>query len=285
MKKFFISSILFLLFSSYSYYLYFTFIKKKELIGNLDFNLDKIPTEVHSDSIFFDAGIYNLKGKLYSDSIFFTPKILNNISKAISQKIKTNPYFNIKIIGFYSSRENSIKGTQRASFFIKHLKISNILKGDIIINTQENNFISLKKNKISMPIAIKIIKLSPKEIFQKKKENLYTVFQWTSRNQNFSFSDSKNLKKYAKKLKYFIDSYPNEKITVKVIGHTDNIGSIIDNNWIGMQRAKSVRNFLLYEGISISFFKIESKGESVPIKSNVTKEGRNKNKRVEIIIE
>jgi len=263
MKKFFISFILFLLFSSYSYYFYFSFVKQKESVGSLDFNLDKISKEFHSDSIFSDTGIYNLKGKLFSDSIFFVPKIINNISKIINQKIKENPYSNIKIIGFYSSRENAITGRQRASFFIKHLKITSLLKGDKIINTQKNNFISLKKERISMPVAIKIIQLSRKEIFEKEKENLYMIYQWTSQNQNFSFSANKDIKEYAKKLIDFIDKYPNEKIKIKIVGHTDNIGSVIDNNWIGMQRAKSFRNFLLYEGLPISFFKIESKNEKI----------------------
>lgn len=67
-------------------------------------------------------------------------------------------------------------------------------------------------------------------------------------------------------------------------GHTDSIGTDEYNMDLGQRRAESVRDFLVetFTPLQASQFTIRSQGESQPIASNDTDEGRAQNRRVEI---
>ena len=67
-------------------------------------------------------------------------------------------------------------------------------------------------------------------------------------------------------------------------GHTDSSGSAWYNSKLGMKRAVSVQKYLMSKGIEDGRMSLESKGESEPVASNATKEGRRQNRRVEVII-
>jgi OmpA-OmpF porin, OOP family len=66
------------------------------------------------------------------------------------------------------------------------------------------------------------------------------------------------------------------------IGHTDSIGSNAYNQKLSLRRAAAVRDYLISKGIEASRIYTEGKGETQPIADNKTKEGRAKNRRVEI---
>jgi OOP family OmpA-OmpF porin len=81
----------------------------------------------------------------------------------------------------------------------------------------------------------------------------------------------------------FIKKYPNAKI--RLAGHTDSVGTDEYNQGLSERRAVAAKKYFVDEG------KIETKristvgyGESKPVASNKTKEGRAKNRRVEILI-
>lgn len=77
-------------------------------------------------------------------------------------------------------------------------------------------------------------------------------------------------------------AYPDT--TVQVLGHTDNTGDAGYNLNLSRQRAQSVANILMTEGVPS--FRIQSigRGEDQPLASNLTPEGRAQNRRVEIVI-
>ena len=77
-------------------------------------------------------------------------------------------------------------------------------------------------------------------------------------------------------------AYPDT--TVQVLGHTDNTGDANYNLNLSRERAQSVANILMNEGVPS--FRIQSigRGEDQPIASNLTPEGRAQNRRVEIVI-
>jgi OmpA-OmpF porin, OOP family len=66
------------------------------------------------------------------------------------------------------------------------------------------------------------------------------------------------------------------------VGHTDSIGSVAYNLKLSLRRANAVKAYLVSKGVEADRIYTEGKGKSQPIASNRTKEGRAKNRRVEI---
>ena len=73
-------------------------------------------------------------------------------------------------------------------------------------------------------------------------------------------------------------------LTLQIEGHTDSVGSDELNQRLSEQRAGSVRDFLGEQGVSLSSITAEGFGKAVPVASNDTAEGRQRNRRVEIVI-
>lgn len=69
---------------------------------------------------------------------------------------------------------------------------------------------------------------------------------------------------------------------VEVAGHTDHIGTVAYNQVLSEKRAQSVKDYMVSKGISASRLKAVGYGKSRPIATNTTKEGRAKNRRVEL---
>jgi OOP family OmpA-OmpF porin len=72
---------------------------------------------------------------------------------------------------------------------------------------------------------------------------------------------------------------------LKIDGHTDNKGSDDYNLKLSQQRADAVKSYLISKGVSADKITSTGFGESKPIASNDTDEGRSKNRRVEFTIE
>lgn len=77
-----------------------------------------------------------------------------------------------------------------------------------------------------------------------------------------------------------LEEYPTAEFTVE--GHTDSTGSASLNKRLSEERANSVRDFLINEGIDASRLTAVGYGEERPIASNNTRSGRSQNRRVEI---
>ena len=73
--------------------------------------------------------------------------------------------------------------------------------------------------------------------------------------------------------------------SVRVEAHTDSQGADAANLALSQQRADAVRQVLLAAGLSSARVKAAGKGESDPLTSNGTVEGRARNRRVEMIVE
>jgi len=73
-------------------------------------------------------------------------------------------------------------------------------------------------------------------------------------------------------------------IDIAILGHTDNVGSDIDNLRLSEYRAKAVYERLIAKGINATRIKYVGKGEGVPIADNDTEEGRQLNRRTEFLI-
>lgn len=89
---------------------------------------------------------------------------------------------------------------------------------------------------------------------------------------------------YAKaRLREVAAQLKNDARQLKIVGHTDNIGYTGANRRLSLRRAMSVKAFLVAEGVNAEHLSVEGVGESQPIADNQTVEGRNRNRRIEII--
>ncbi len=77
-------------------------------------------------------------------------------------------------------------------------------------------------------------------------------------------------------------NYPGLRLESE--GHTDNVGSADFNQKLSEQRANSVRDFLVSQGIPMTSIVATGKGFSMPVSSNDTPQGRQQNRRVELIV-
>jgi len=84
------------------------------------------------------------------------------------------------------------------------------------------------------------------------------------------------------KLVDFLNKYKTIKLTVD--GHTDNIGSAIDNQRLSERRAAAVKKYLLSKGINEERIVTSGFGFTKPVADNGTAEGRQSNRRVEFNI-
>lgn len=77
-------------------------------------------------------------------------------------------------------------------------------------------------------------------------------------------------------------NYPNS--TIQIIGHTDNTGSADYNQSLSTERALAVSSILQQNGVPQFRIQSTGRGESQPIASNLTPEGRAQNRRVDVVI-
>lgn len=73
-------------------------------------------------------------------------------------------------------------------------------------------------------------------------------------------------------------------ISVDVVGHTDSTGTKQYNQGLSERRAKSVYDYFVSKGIAADRLTTKGYGETKPIASNATREGRAKNRRVELVV-
>ncbi|WP_370526495.1 OmpA family protein [Pantoea sp. Ap-967] len=69
---------------------------------------------------------------------------------------------------------------------------------------------------------------------------------------------------------------------IKVVGHTDSVGSDAYNQKLSERRAASVAEYLISQGLAPQKVTSEGHGESEPVADNDTEEGRAHNRRVDL---
>ncbi|MCK4303918.1 MAG: OmpA family protein [Candidatus Eisenbacteria sp.] len=70
-------------------------------------------------------------------------------------------------------------------------------------------------------------------------------------------------------------------IRVRIAGHTDNVGADAMNMDLSKRRAEAVQAYMVSKGVASSRLVTEGMGETMPIDSNDTAEGRGRNRRIE----
>jgi len=79
-----------------------------------------------------------------------------------------------------------------------------------------------------------------------------------------------------------VSGHPGLKLDVE--GHTDSVGGDVYNQQLSEQRGAAVRDYLMQQGMAVSSVTTKGFGKTQPVASNDTAQGRQENRRVEIVI-
>jgi len=155
----------------------------------------------------------------------------------------------------FKTQNRSGKG---AYYYLDMFKISeiNAIKGtvNIIENQEKGADFKLDKTYLFKNVLFDFDKFQLLESAKKEIQNLYNYL-----NLNESF-----------------------KITIN--GYTDAVGNDIYNKDLSQKRARAVADYLLKMGLSKSRVSWHGYGGKIPIATNTTKQGRQKNRRVEFVL-
>ncbi len=76
----------------------------------------------------------------------------------------------------------------------------------------------------------------------------------------------------------------HENMSLNITGHTDVVGRFKYNTWLSRNRATSVKTFLVENGIEEERLKVVAMSFTKPAATNKTDEGRQLNRRVELVV-
>ncbi len=102
---------------------------------------------------------------------------------------------------------------------------------------------------------------------------------------NFAFDSAKVTNGAASRISSFAKYLKRNPYKATIVGHTDSIGTEPYNLKLSKKRSEAVRQLLIEDGISADRLIAVGKGESSPVATNKTKEGRAQNRRVEAILQ
>jgi len=140
-------------------------------------------------------------------------------------------------------------------------------------------YVSLKKDEKEPSVVLQRKAHKPKDAVQigklggKHGEDL----NFQSSQASLTIHAKRQLLKISDRIQTF-----DESTKVKIIGHTDSIGSQKENLKLSNDRAKAVQEFFEEQGISKNRLSSIGEGEGSPIANNQTVEGRSLNRRVEV---
>jgi OOP family OmpA-OmpF porin len=133
----------------------------------------------------------------------------------------------------------------------------------------------------AMPKKEHIQKEAMQDSMIEKKGNVHFV----NLNLNFDYDSAQIKPQYHKKLKAFTQFFnANTQLKARIEAHTDSIGSHAYNLKLSQRRANSTLEALKSFNIDTSRLTTKGLGESKPIASNSTSEGRAQNRRVHAVI-
>lgn len=210
-----------------------------------------------------------------------TPLLEHSLTE-LADYVKQQKERQLKIVGHYAPTEKNptpIKnlGMARANEIQKKLLALGVEESQIVLEGKANGKVKFmdEKHEGGLHFFFEINKNLAKDLEVKPR-----ILYFASGNANLDVSDE--LRAYFGNVKTYLEQDKAKKVILT--GHTDDEGQKIANDALGLQRAKTVKGQLEKIGIAKNRIVTQSKGETKPIESNKTEKGRQKNRRVEMII-
>lgn len=208
----------------------------------------------------------------------FIPQETLAFKDSIFSYLNSNQNKELVITGLRTVDESPTIGLDRAKEIKAILEDFGVNSDKISVKDTIANFQFDDANNFKGGINFTLKELSAKRLSEIESgianKTLYSGFA------SKGFKPDNTLKAYALELKNYLNKYPTKKAIIT--GHTDSVGDNVANDWFGMERAKNVKKYLISQGISENKLTALSNGETQPIATNGTLEGRRKNRRIEI---
>ncbi len=278
----------------------------KELYGGVNFKFSKA-VQAKPEPV-KPAAITNVATLAISDGTRFSTKTDGNLTfnnssyefnkplpadvkqsfREVTTYLKENPAKMLVLTGLYDkdeentsilpnlglARANNVKkaftnlGVNSNQIDTKGLLNNNLKFNNKILTGGINYSFATKSETVDPRIAQieKTLKIGPKYLYFETGKNRVVL--------------DKELRSYFADLIYYMDRNPDSKVSI--IGHTDDQGDAGANKRLGQKRADFINDYLRKNGISGKQTNTSSMGETSPIESNKTDEGRQKNRRVEV---
>jgi outer membrane protein OmpA-like peptidoglycan-associated protein len=129
---------------------------------------------------------------------------------------------------------------------------------------------------------IKYDEVKSKDVSVRGNDN-YAIYS-VSEKVLFNSGESTLRKQAEQNLNEIASSITNHsKGDVRVYGYTDSTDSKESNKELSQKRAEAVRSYLISKGIPENRISIYAEGEDNPVSTNATSQGRQQNRRVEIV--
>lgn len=230
----------------------------------------------------------------YDQFVFDSTSVLPRLNENNSQFLDTlagylrlSPQKDLTISGFYRASEEKLQagmyeniGTARAEAVRRLLLKRGVAEERVKLDYQKSADSLLRE-----PIAFNVYVPSAIPTSFEKQQFSFTNMTFSDANFPFDsdkFNPSKPFILYADSVRTYLAVNPAKSMTI--IGHTDNVGSNNYNLNLGLRRAQSARYYFLQKGVKANI-KVASQGEKRPAASNESEEGRQKNRRVNFILE
>ncbi len=187
----------------------------------------------------------------------------------------------LTITAFYRESEAEIKPG-----FFENLGVARAaeLRGELIRRGIEEQRIALdygrsQSESLREPVFFEIDR--PGNKLQFSFSNM-TFSQDNFRFDSDEFRPGQPFMRYADSVRTYLENRPETRLII--VGHTDSQGTDEYNQDLGLRRAKNARQYFLDLGVGATI-EVQSRGESSPVATNRTADGRAKNRRVNFILE
>lgn len=206
----------------------------------------------------------------------------------IAAHLKANPDKNMTVTGYYRPSERNM-----SSGMFENLGVAraNKIRSELLDRGIDENRISLdfavaSNEDLEEPVSFSLY-TPERDVPDEFEKVAFTFENMTFSDANFEYNSAEfrpgeQFLLYADSVKKYFDLYPDKEL--RIIGHTDSIGSQGYNKDLGVRRAESAKEYFEEMGITVDI-STDSEGKLKPMATNSTEEGRQKNRRVNFVIE
>ncbi len=283
--------------------------------------IDLVPSRAYSGIIIDARGLLPVHGEFINEqtNACFFPTIWDENMNIIYEKNSADPQIVINSgLVSYDYSNNTDRYTSRVGndpLYIRATEVYGINRTDPVIKRSDalkiltipENIELLKQGKVV--ILLDQDKLVYKIATPEKDRTYYAKYEavkqylFTAVLPDIDFADTDDGFKFAINLNFYPDSpvlLPGEDqrlkeiaeilkhiiiddgYTILVEGHTADVGKPVGQLNLSIERTKTVRDFLINEGLDPNIFTYKAYGGTMPIATNDTEEGRAQNRRVYI---